>query len=202
MTDVQGRPMYPGTEVQYLAGGALLDGEVVQVADGRAGVITGAGTGAASGEKVTAQVGGVVDLLTATGATFEAGERVWWDGTNLEVVAQGDADADFYLGVTVAAKASGPTVVGVALNASAQRRYRQTIDLASNATITTKEHSITVTGLALGDVVVVAPAAATLANLGQGYARVSADNTLILQTINPTAGALDQGAIAYDIVVI
>lgn len=55
------------------------------------------------------------------------------------------------------------------------------------ATITTAEQTVTVPGLRVGDFVRVEKPTEQ-AGLGIGNARVSADNTLAIQFINPTAG--------------
>ena len=69
------------------------------------------------------------------------------------------------------------------------RRYSQTIAPASVAANLVAEQTFTVTGLAVGDVVVVNPGAILNAT-GIVGARVSAANTLAVLFVNPTAGAL------------
>jgi hypothetical protein len=77
---------------------------------------------------------------------------------------------------------------------------RQTITPASVATITTSEQTFTVPGLKLGDHVVVCPPGITT-GVALVNARVSAANTLALQFVNPTAGAVVPLAGAHTILV-
>lgn len=67
--------------------------------------------------------------------------------------------------------------------------YSQTITPASVAAATVAEQTFTVTGLTTGDKVF-ANAAAIANAVGIGNVRVSAANTLAVQFVNPTAGAL------------
>jgi len=76
----------------------------------------------------------------------------------------------------------------------------QTITPGSVATVVAAEQTFTVTGLAVGDVVFVSPAATGNAT-GVCSARVTAANTLGITFVNPTAGALTPGAGTYLIAV-
>lgn len=78
------------------------------------------------------------------------------------------------------------------------RRFSQTITPASVGAAVAAEQTFTVTGLAVGDSVIVNPAATGNATAVAG-ARVSAANTLAIQFVNPTAGALTPGAGTYTI---
>lgn len=71
---------------------------------------------------------------------------------------------------------------------------------AAIATITTAEQTFTVTGLKVGDHVVVNPPSIT-AGTGIAAARVSAANTLAITFVNPTVGSLTPAAGTYTIVV-
>lgn len=67
--------------------------------------------------------------------------------------------------------------------------YSQTITPASVGAATVAEQTFTVTGLTTADKVIVNPGAISNA-IGIGGWRVSAADTLAVQFINPTAGAL------------
>lgn len=73
------------------------------------------------------------------------------------------------------------------------RFYKVVLDVASVATITTAEQTFTVTGLEVGSAVFVCKPDLD-AGLGICNARVSAANTLAIQFVNPTAGAVDPAA--------
>jgi hypothetical protein len=89
--------------------------------------------------------------------------------------------------------------VGASPTAITQIRvYSQTITPASVAAATVAEQTFTVTGLSTADKVVVNHAATGNAT-GIGGFRVSAANTIAIQYINPTAGALVPGAGTYTI---
>lgn len=64
------------------------------------------------------------------------------------------------------------------------------VDLGSVAANTSEEETATVSGVKLGDVVVCLDSALSAGQL-IGNARVSAADTVILQVINTTAGAID-----------
>ena len=81
------------------------------------------------------------------------------------------------------------------------RRYTATIDPASVAANTVAEETFTVTGLTVGDMVVVNPPSLS-AGLGIAGVRVSAADTLAIRFVNPTAGALDQASGTWEIIAI
>ena len=64
---------------------------------------------------------------------------------------------------------------------------------AETATITTAEQTVTVPGLAVGDMVFVSKPTAQ-AGLGVAGARVSAADTLAITFVNPTAGGITSTA--------
>ena len=70
----------------------------------------------------------------------------------------------------------------------------------SVAAATAVEQTFTVAGLKLGDIVTINPPVDTKAVL-KGAARVSADNTLKIWFVNPTAGALVPDAGTYTVLV-
>lgn len=81
------------------------------------------------------------------------------------------------------------------------RVYSQTITAASVAAATVAEQTFTVTGLKVGDLVWVQPAAISNST-GIAGVRVSAADTLAVRFVNPTAGALTPTAGTWTIVAI
>lgn len=79
--------------------------------------------------------------------------------------------------------------------------YSQTITPASVAAATVAEQTFTVTGLTTADKVIINPAATGNATAACS-ARVSAANTLAVQFVNPTAGALVPGAGTWTVIAI
>jgi len=75
---------------------------------------------------------------------------------------------------------------------------QSSINVASVAANTTAEQTFTVTGLRLGDMVLVSKPSLS-AGLGLVNARVSANDTLALTFSNSTAGAIDPAAETYTI---
>lgn len=101
----------PADEQTITAAAALDSGDIVDLADGRAGVVQGLGS-YAIGDKVKVATTGRFRVPAATGTTFAAGAVVDWDDTNKLAVA----DGDFNIGRAEFAKGSGPLFVDVLLN--------------------------------------------------------------------------------------
>ncbi|HBF33131.1 TPA: hypothetical protein DDW35_01080 [Candidatus Sumerlaeota bacterium] len=103
----------------------MTSGQVVQLAEGRVGIVQGLNSGAlVTGESVALATQGVFDINAASATTFSAGDEVFWDSSASAAVPASvslDASADFYLGVATAAKTSGQTTVKVDLNAGWKR---------------------------------------------------------------------------------
>jgi len=100
----------------YTPGGAKSAGEVIELDDGRAGVVK---TDLAASEKGAVYTAGIFDFAAATGTTFSAGDDIYWDASaDLAIGADAAAADDFRVGSAVAAKTSGPLVVRVDLNAA------------------------------------------------------------------------------------
>lgn len=74
--------------------------------------------------------------------------------------------------------------------------YSLTINPASVAAATTAEQTFTLTGLQTGDFVSVSKPTVS-AGLAIGSARVSAANTIAIQFVNSSAGAVDAGSEVY-----
>ena len=77
-----------------------------------------------------------------------------------------------------------------------------TFDPASVAANTTVELSATVTGLKVGDVVISIVKPTLSAGLGVLQGRVSATDTLAIQFINASVGAVDAGSETYKLIYI
>jgi predicted RecA/RadA family phage recombinase len=103
-----------GIREEHTAGAALEPGDVVQTADGLAGIVAG-NSNVASGAKCTVITDAIVSLPSASGTTFSAGAAVQWDNGGELVVAAGGA-GDFVLGSAFEAKTSGQTIAKVRLN--------------------------------------------------------------------------------------
>ena len=74
--------------------------------------------------------------------------------------------------------------------------FSLTIDVASVAAATSAEQTFTLRGVRVGDFVAVSKPSLT-AGLAIGSARVSAADTIAIQFINATAGALDPASETY-----
>jgi hypothetical protein len=75
------------------------------------------------------------------------------------------------------------------------------LNVASVAINTTAEQDFTIPGLEVGDVIVSINKPSLNAGLGIVNWRVKAANTLSIQFVNATGGAIDPAAETYDIVV-
>lgn len=105
----------PGT-VQITAAAALASGEIIQLSDGRAGVVAGANA-RAIGDLASVVVEGHHDVLTAEATTFTIGAPVYWDASASLAIASPGAVDDVYLGVALAACSNAQTRVRVDFNA-------------------------------------------------------------------------------------
>ena len=77
------------------------------------------------------------------------------------------------------------------------RRYQPTINPASIATNTVVAETFTVTGLKVGDIVFVNPGVDL--GVGIGAVRVSAVDTLSVEFVNPTTGAVDPASSTWEV---
>lgn len=75
------------------------------------------------------------------------------------------------------------------------------VDVGSNSAATTLDTTVTVQGVLPGDKVIVNKPS-TNTGLGIANARVSAANTIILTTINATAGAINPAAETYSFIIL
>ncbi len=73
------------------------------------------------------------------------------------------------------------------------------VDLASTLTQAVTEVTLTITGAAVGDTVIMnPPAAGNTAGFCVGGSRVSATNTVKLRMLNGSAGTIDEGSQTWD----
>lgn len=81
--------------------------------------------------------------------------------------------------------------------------YEGTLDLASVAATDGVEQALTIAGLATSDIPLAFNSTDAFIDLGVGNFRISAADTLTVEFINPTAGAIDKaGTVNYQLVVI
>jgi predicted RecA/RadA family phage recombinase len=91
-------------------------GEVIQLPDGRAAVVTGL-QAKTSGESAGLKTSGQVTLAKTASVVILDGGRVYWDrSANTATPLQAFAGADFFIGVAVGDAASAATTVVVDLN--------------------------------------------------------------------------------------
>lgn len=100
----------------YTPSAAVTATEIVQLTDGRAGVVV---ADLAANQKGSVYTAGIFDVYAASATTFTAGDPVYWDASASAAVDTPAAADDVYLGLAVAAKASGVYYVRTELNASA-----------------------------------------------------------------------------------
>lgn len=134
--------------IDHTASGAVTAGEILQTADGRAGVAL---ADIADTELGTLRTQGHFDVAAASGTTFTAGDIVYWDVSASAAIGAGSADlsADFPIGVALTAKISGTLVVRVDLNegVDASNPHFESLVLDDGAKVTTG----TTTGTELPD---------------------------------------------------
>lgn len=108
---------YSHGEAKFTAATTYASGQIIQLSDGRAGVIAGLNA-IASGDAVTAYTAGVFAVATASATTFSKGDPVYWDDSASVAVATPGEAADVFLGLAMDACANGDTTVAVDLNAT------------------------------------------------------------------------------------
>lgn len=81
------------------------------------------------------------------------------------------------------------------------RAVALTFDPASVAAASTAEQDITIPGVKVNDIVVSVNKPSSTAGLTIGNARVKAANTVSVQFVNPTAGAVDAASETWIIVI-
>jgi len=115
-----------GETLDYTPAAAVTGGEVVQLPDGRSGVVA---TDVAAAALGGARVCGIVRVLKTASIVLLEGAKVFWDASANTATYAPANDQDFYLGVAVADAAAAGTTVDVALN----EEPRYIIDLQRDA---------------------------------------------------------------------
>lgn len=101
-------------------------GQVLQLADGRAGYVEGLNAGALkTGDTISIRRRGLVVVPKTTGQVLLDGAEAWWDHSENKVIYTPGNDRDFFLGTIKGDAASAATECTVNLNA----RPRPIIDL-------------------------------------------------------------------------
>ena len=95
--------------VDYTPSTAKTAGEVIQLPDGRAGVVVSTLAASAKGAAYTA---GIFTVAKTTSMVVLNGQKLYWDKTNSKAKYTGD----FYIGVAMADGAAADTTIKVALN--------------------------------------------------------------------------------------
>ena len=116
--------------LDYTPDAAVTGGEVVQLKDGRAGVLP---VDLASGEKGAAETEGIWTVVKTTGIVILDGGPVYWDHSANAAHFKQVNDRDFYLGTAVGDAASADTTLKVNLNVKPEYK----VDLARDAFLTT-----------------------------------------------------------------
>lgn len=111
---MEARPVTVIATEEFIAAAALVPGQVIELPDGRAGVVCG-NRNVASGARYSAYTQGDFEMACASGTTLSAGADAQWDEGNNQVVASGGA-GDFRVGLVKEAKTSGQLWVRIALN--------------------------------------------------------------------------------------
>lgn len=102
-------------EVRLTAAAAIDPGQIIQMADGRAGVVNTA-NGAASGDRINVTTSGQFTVTKTSGVVLLDGGRAYWDHSANAVTYKKVNDRDFYLGRVVGDAASADTTCVVNLN--------------------------------------------------------------------------------------
>lgn len=110
-----------GRTLDYTAVAAMSAGQVVQLPDGRAGVVT---TDLAAGEKGSVHTDGVHKVTKTANIVLLAGGRLFWDHSANAGHFKGVNDRDFYVGTLTEDATSSATVCYVHLN----KQQSNTID--------------------------------------------------------------------------
>ena len=107
-------------EYQQKATQANNGGDVIQLADGRIGVVMTLGGGndaVSTNDPVALRTTGVFEIASASGTVLAQGVPAYWDPVAAQIVGSGGgANKAVYAGVTAKAKVSGATTVYVDIN--------------------------------------------------------------------------------------
>jgi predicted RecA/RadA family phage recombinase len=109
-----------GNLIDYTPAAAALSGAVVQIADGRVGVVQ---SQLAAGQLGSVAITGIFKLTSDTAVVFADGETVYWDPVaKTAVKSTGTVITGYPVGPAVGGKLSGELSVNVAINANGQNR--------------------------------------------------------------------------------
>jgi len=97
----------------YTAVAAMLAGDIIQLADGRAAQVV---TDIAAGAKGAVQVEGIIEVAKTTSMVVLDGLDVYWDYSANKAHYKKVNDRDFFIGVASGDAASSATVMNVKLN--------------------------------------------------------------------------------------
>lgn len=199
---------FTSTASAGVTGGQIVEvsgsGTVGPAAAGSVKAVGVAAHDAGNGSRVTVHpLGGVVHELTA-GASITAGQPLKVGATAGAVIplAGGAPGAQVGFALTSAAQdgkvqvLGTPTAPGGATVVPSTLFASSSLNFPSVAAAGQQELTITVTGAAVGDAVVLAPPAAPEAGL-VWTGRVSAANTVTVRASNITAGAVDPAAATW-----
>lgn len=133
---------YLPDNVAYIATGNLSVGDIIQMPDGRAGIVELAtSTGGSTSPRVT----GVWTVVKTAGVTILNGDPVYWDHSANAATYRKVNDRDFYLGRAVGDAVSASTTMSVAINVNP----RNDIDLLRDPYTTAIVGTQALGGLAL-----------------------------------------------------
>lgn len=110
---IQAQLLQEGETLDFTAEVALVAGDVIQMADGRAGVVT---NDVAAGALGSAFVCGVFKVLKTATMVLLKGGRAFWDYSATKVYFRKVNDRDFYMGRCTEDATSAATTCTVALN--------------------------------------------------------------------------------------
>jgi hypothetical protein len=102
-------------EVTVIASAAYAGGQVIQLADGRAGYVDGL-KAVASGDPMNVKVKRPCTVPKAANFVFVKGDEVWWDHSANVAIPYPVNDRDFYLGTASADVAAATTTMEVNFN--------------------------------------------------------------------------------------
>jgi predicted RecA/RadA family phage recombinase len=188
--------IHAGAALAFVAGATIVSGQGV-LAGSFFGIATGDVANGASG---TIQVEGVFSIAKATGVTFAANDRVYWDDTAKKVTTVSSGNR--LIGVATAAAGSAVTTLDVKLTPDARPvlTAEAALDFPSIAAAASSALTISVPGAAVGDIATVGlPAVPTAGLLFTAW--VSAADTVTVRATNITAGAIDAASATYKVAV-
>lgn len=103
-----------GDTIDFATVAAVSAGEVLQVPDGRAGVVV---TGVAAGKTVSCQIAGIHKMAKTANEIYVPGQRLYWDASASKVTAVPPITAaDYFVGCAAGDAAAADTEAKVALN--------------------------------------------------------------------------------------